>query len=121
VLSHYAHTRSIILLDGEAASEDDYGNDVATWTPTTVAGCAWWPSSTTEAEPVGATTASSRYSLLMPETTLHASGRAPSSIDRVLLPGESGQWQIDGEPRAHWSPITRAQGGLQCWLVRVTG
>lgn len=122
MLSSYTFTRSLILLDGSATGRDDYGNDVSTWPATTVDGCIWWPSSTTEAEPVGATTTTTRYGSLMPESTVHAiSGLPPSSVDRVLLPGFSGQWQIDGDPRQHFSPITGAQGGLFAWLVRVTG
>lgn len=122
MLSDYAFTRSIILLDGAATDVDDYGNDVATYPATTVDGCAWWPSSTTEAEPVGATTTNTRYSVLMPPSTVHAlSGKPPSSVDRVLLPGEPGVWQIDGDPRSDRSPITGAQGGLRAWIVRVSG
>lgn len=113
--------RALTLLDGEATGQDKYGNDVALWTATTVDGCAWWPSSTTEAEPIGGDTTSSRYGFLMPEGTTHVSGRPPSSSDRVVLPDEDGVWQIDGAPRRHQSPITGASGGLGGWLVRVTG
>lgn len=121
MLSSYAHTRSITLLDGEATSRDVYGNDVASWTATEADGCVWWPSSTTEAEPIGNTTTTTRYGLLMPPETVHASGRHPSSVDRVILPGEPGVWKVDGDPRQHWSPITGAEGGLFAWLEKVTG
>jgi hypothetical protein len=111
----------LILLDGLATSADKYGIDVASWTQTVVGGCAWWPSSTTEAEPVGGDTTTVRYGFLMPEGTTHSSGRRPSSVDRVILSDEDGVWQIDGEPRRHQSPITGASGGLGGWLVKVTG
>jgi hypothetical protein len=114
--------RSLVLLDGSATGVDKYGNDTQEWPETVVPRCAWWPSSTTEAEPVGGDTTTTRYGFLMPETTVHAiSGQPPSSVDRVRLPDLDGVWQIDGDPRAHWSPITGAQGGLGGWLVRVTG
>lgn len=113
--------RSLILLDGVATGEDKYGNDVQLWPETDVDGCAWWPSSTTEAEPVGGTTVNTRYGFLLPEGTVHESGRPPSSVDRVRLPDEPGLWQIDGDPRRHWSPITGASGGLGGWLTKATG
>lgn len=101
---------------------DEYGNDVAAWPETTVSGAVWWPSTTTEAEPVGSDTTTTRCGLLIPESTVHAiSGLPPSAVDRVRLPDQSGLWQIDGDPRAHWSPITGAQGGLFAWIERVTG
>lgn len=114
--------RALTLLDGEATGEDGYGNDTSAWPETTVAGCAWWPSSTTEAEPVGGDTTTTRYGFLMPAGTVHAgSGRAPTASDRVRLPDGEGVWQVDGDPRQHWSPITGATGGLGGWLVKVTG
>jgi hypothetical protein len=122
VLVSLPFARALVLLDGAAVSTDKRGNDVQVWLETVVAGCSWWPSSTTEAEPVGGSTVTSRYAFLMPESTVHAvSGRPPSPVDRVRLPDIAGVWQIDGDPRSHWSPITGVQGGLGGWLVRVTG
>lgn len=114
--------RPLTLLDGSATGTDKYGNDTQSWPATTVDGCTWWPSSTTEAEPVGRDTTTTRYGFLLPESTVHAgSGRPPSSVDRVILPGVDGVWQIEGDPRQHQSAITGTAGGLGGWLVKVTG
>jgi hypothetical protein len=121
VLVPLAYPRTLTLLDGEAVGEDKRGNDVRLWTETEVEGCAWWPSSTSEAEPVGADTTTDRFGVLFPEGVAHASGRRPSSVDRVRLPDEDGVWQIDGTPRQHVSPITGSAGGYYGWLQRVTG
>lgn len=112
--------RTAVLLDGEATGKDALGNDTRSWPETSVPGCAWWPSSTSEAESVGGDVSSSRFGLLMPDGTLHVSGRKPSPVDRVRLDDDT-LWQIDGEPRQHVSQITSARGGIYAWLVRVTG
>lgn len=115
MLTTLGATRSLTLLKGDATTTDDYGNDVPAWTSVTVSGCSWWPSATSEEHSVGAQTATSRYGVLFPESTV------VTKVDRVILPDTDGVWSIDGDPRQHFSPITGSVGGLYAWLEKVTG
>lgn len=108
-------TRELILLKGDATTVDEYGNDVPAWPEVCVPGCIWWPSSTTESNTVNADHSTGTYGVLFPEDT------DVSSVDRVRLPGVDGVWSIEGHPRQHYSPITGATGGINAWLVKVTG
>jgi hypothetical protein len=114
VLAPLGFARTLTVLKAATPARDGYGNDVWSGPEVAVPGCAWWPSSTTEANPVGGDVNTERFGCLFPD------GTDVSSRDRVRL-DDGSVWEVDGEPRQHWSPITGAVGGVYAWLARVTG
>src|SRR4051812_2496040 len=115
VLTTLGAGRSLTILDGSPVARDAYNNDVPAWAETVVGGCSWWPSATTESGGSSADQVTSRYGVLFPD------GTAVKGVDRVRLPGISGVWEIDGEPRQHVSTLTGTAGGIYAWLQKVTG
>lgn len=92
---------------------DDRGNDVLTFTGTTLGPCAWVPGSEVEAA-IGTEQVTADAVIYLPPGTI------PSPLDRIER--ASGEiYEVTGEPDASYSPFTGIQAPVKVSLKRVTG
>lgn len=118
MLTNLVATRGLTILRDSATGVDDYGMDTVSTSEIAVAGCAWWPSATSEASQ-GRDTVSTRMQAILP------GGTDIRATDRVRLDGDEyfpgATWRVEGDPQQHWSPLTGSTGGTTVWLEKVDG
>lgn len=103
---------TIIWLKRGDGTQDSHGNDVPTWTPQPIPGCAFAPRSTFEDNQGRDMTIFGGVVYLPP-------GYAISSHDRFQIGADT--YEIDGPP-SHWdSPKTGSRGGIQVSVSHITG
>lgn len=101
-----------VILHTGATTTDDRGNEVFTWTDTTVTGCPVWPRNSSESVQAQDQRITGLWIMFPPEVPVTAS-------DEVTVRGV--RYQIDGEPGLYSNPFTGTVAGYQVALTVVTG
>lgn len=101
------YTRTKSGLDGK-------GNDVYTTAPTDVAGCAVWPTGSTE-QLQGQDTVAADLTVMVP-------AGAPVTVTAISKATVRGvDYEVTGTPGDWRSPFTRRRPGFEVRLTRITG
>ena len=108
----------VTILDGAATSQDDDGNDVATWpTKATYPSCGVAPSDGNGTG--GNEQTDARDTVVIGLTVFLPDGADVSPTDRAIVRGQ--MWEVVGEPQAWQNPFTGWRPGVPVALRRVKG
>lgn len=112
----FGYAGDAVYVSEELIGVDQYGNDVRQDVSTTISGCVWWPTVSTEPDVTTQDTVTTGVTLLLPPHV----GAAPASTDTFVLDGLEYAVVGDSFP---WlkSPFTSSRAGTEVQLRRVTG